>query len=228
MAVPTCRRRRRILHPPFFLLPLVDRSLTLSVRFNFIRLVAFPKSTRQEWLFGHITTVRNLWSHVFSQPHDQKLVHSDTIHLFYDHSPASVLKSNGILRTDEINDLSPTRHPRMQNLNSPACRPVLRTSRPSARAGIRRAKPVRFYLVFLFFTSNAGFQVLFLLRDSQPRRQCSRKRSECSTIRRKRWDTEENMECGHNMRFDLIVCSLTVVLQRSHVPRGWCAVPLPT
>ena len=184
-----------------------------------------------------MTTVRNLWSHVFSQPHDQKLVHSDTMHLFYDHSPASVLKSNGILRTDEINDLSPTHHPRMQNSNSPACRPVLRTSRPSARAGIRRAKPARFHLVILFFESNAGFQVLFLLRDSQPRRQCSRKRSACYRIRRKRfvviflkvrWDTEENTERGHNIRFGLIVCSLTVVLQRSHVPRGWCAAPLPT
>ena len=49
----------------------------------------------------------NLWSHVFIQPHNQKLIHSDAMHLFYDNSPASMLKSNAILRTDEINDLSP-------------------------------------------------------------------------------------------------------------------------
>ena len=50
--------------------------------------------------------------------------------------------------------------------------------RPSVRADIRacirRAKPARFYLFFWFFASNVGFQILLLLRDSQPLREVQR------------------------------------------------------
>ena len=53
-------------------------------------------------------TVRNLWNLICFQPDNQKSTHSDTMHLLYDQSPASVLKRNAILRTDVINDLSPT------------------------------------------------------------------------------------------------------------------------
>ena len=62
---------------PLAQLPLGDRTPITSVRFNSIRLVAFPKITRQEWMFRHMTTVRNLWSHVFFQPHNQKSIHSE-------------------------------------------------------------------------------------------------------------------------------------------------------
>ena len=54
-----------------------------------------------------MATVRNLRSHVFFQPHNQKPIHSDTMNLFYDHSPAGVLKNNAILRTDVIAGLPP-------------------------------------------------------------------------------------------------------------------------